>query len=278
MKTWKYGVSCAPEAPKTAPIPLTGDLCDCLRKAAALGFDAIDYHTRENVVYDYDLIRRTMEETGCRISAVVTGRLCTEGGFTLTSEDPENEKTAVEGILKYIDMAANLGNPHPGLIIGWVKGKISAASSREAYFARLAKNLKILDAAAAEKKVPLYIEILNRYEIDCFLTAKETVAFLEEHELNNCLIHLDTFHMGLEEEDHPAAIRTVGSRLGYFHIADTTRWYPGSGYLDFKAILQALDEVGYQGYLTLECLPHEDGEETCRKGLAYTKCIEDIIH
>lgn len=275
MNIWKYAASAAPEAPKTAPILLTGDICDCLRKAAALGFDAIEYHTRENVVFDYEKIRKTMAETGCKISMIVTGRLYTQGGYSLTSEDLENEKTAVKGMLRYVDMAAEL---QAGIVLGWAKGNIKDTSGPENYFARLTKNLKYVDDYAAAKNVPVVIETINHYEVDVFTTARETAAYLEKSGLRNCYVHLDTFHMMLEEENYPQAIRAAGSRLGYFHFADSTRWYPGSGYFDFKTVLRTLNEIGYNGYLSIECFPHELAEETARKGLQYLKCLEDAVH
>ena len=275
MKNWKFGISAAFSAPKTAPILLTGDICDCLRKAAQLGYDAIEYHTRETAVFDYDEIRRTMEETGCRISMIVTGRLFTEGGFSLTSEDADNRKQALNGMLKYVDMAAEVG---AGLVLGWAKGNIRATSGRDAYFARLTENLKVIDAYAAQKNVPVNIEVINHYEVDAFLTARELAAYLNENQFQSCFVHLDTFHMQLEEEDYAEAIRTAGNRLGYVHFADSTRWYPGSGYMNYREIFKALQEIGYQGYLTIECFPHEDNEDTAQKGLATLKAVVNALN
>jgi len=274
MKKWKYGISAAPAAPKTAPILLTGDICDCLRQAADLGFDAIEYHTRETADFDYDKILATMEQTGCRISMIVTGRLFTEGGYSLTSSDPEKERMAVEGMLRYVDMASRLD---AGLVLGWAKGNIRAAESREVFFERLTKNLRIIDKAAAEKNVKVNIEVINHYEVDVFMTAAEMAAYLEQEGFTNLYGHLDSFHMLLEEESFTKAIRTVGSRMGYFHLADTTRWYPGSGYMDYKEILRALESIGYDGYLTVECFPHEDNLETAAKALQYMKFIEQTV-
>lgn len=274
MRRWKYAAAAAQDAPKTVPILFTGDICDCLRNAAAVGFDAIEYHARESTEFDYDVIRKTMEDTGCKISMMSTGRLYTQGGFSLTSEDPQKEKTAVDGILRYIDMAAELG---AGIVIGLARGSIKDASSREAYFERLSRNLRLLDAVASEKGVPINIEAINHYETDACMSAMETVAYLNANNFKNCYVHLDTFHMLLEEEDYPKAIRIAGKRLGYFHLADTTRWYPGSGYMDFKTILKTLYEINYNGYLSIECFPHEDAISTAIKGLKYLKTIEETI-
>lgn len=266
MKEWKWGVSSAPDVHNAAPILLGGDICTCLREASAIGFDAIEYHTVHHAEFDYNKIRDTMEETGCRISAIVTGRLYTQLHYSLTSENPENEKRAVEGMLRYIDIAAELG---AGIVLGWAKGNIRESSSREAYFQRLTRNLRILDEVAAARNVPIMIEVINHYEVDAFMTARETVAYLRENGFKSCYVHLDAFHMLLEEEDFPAAIRIAGPYLGYFHLADTTRWYPGSGSMDYKPILRALDEIGYRGSMTIECFPHNNGKDTAARGLAY---------
>lgn len=275
MNKWKFGVSAAPDAPNTAPILLKGDICNCLREAAALGFDAIEYHALHTAQFDYGKVLQTMEETGCRVSVIVTGRLYTQLHYSLTSEDPENERLALEGMLRYIEMATELG---AGVVLGWAKGSIREAGSPEAFFERLTRNLKVLDAAAAARKVPILLEIINRYEVDAFMTGRETASYLVEHNFKNCFAHLDTFHMLIGEEDFPAAIRAVAPYLGYVHFADTTRWYPGSGYMDYKLILQTLADVGYDGYLTIECFPHENAKETASKGLAYLKGVVAVLH
>lgn len=274
MKKWKYSISAAHTASKTAPILLTGSICDCLRTAASLGFDAIEYHTRENVELDYTEIHRTMNDTGCKISMIVTGRLFTEGGISLTSSDTRNEHAALQGFIRYIDIAEAL---HCGLVLGWAKGNVRDTSSKDAFFYRLSKNLRIIDDMAASKNVPIVIEVINHYEVDTFITARELVAYLDQQNFKNCYAHLDTYHMMLEEEYFSSAIQTAAKHIGYMHFADSTRWYPGSGYIDFKEILRALDSIGYDGYLSIECFPHDNAIETAQKGLQYLKCIEASI-
>jgi sugar phosphate isomerase/epimerase len=271
---WKYGVSAALDAPKTAPILLTGDICDCLREAAELGFQAIEYHTRENAALDTAKIRNTMERTGCQISMLVTGRLYTQGHYSLTHNDPENRRAALEGMLRYINLAAELSC---GVVLGWAKGNIREADSLRAYFERLTDGLRVLDQAAAERHVPIMIEVINHYEVDVFKTSRELCEYLKRHKFQNCLVHLDTFHMLLEEETFVEAIQTAAGRLGYVHLADTTRWYPGSGYMDYKPVLRALNDVGYKGYLTIECFPRENAKECARKGLRYLKTLEETL-
>lgn len=274
MKKWKYALSAAPEAPEDAPILLTGDVCSCLRNAASLGYDAIEYHTRETADLPYDEIMQTMQETGCRISMIVTGRIATQGGLHLVSDDPEEEKACVEGFCRYVDMASRLG---AGLVIGWAKGNVRSPEALPSYYERLARNLSILDRYAAEKQVPIVIEVINHYEVNVFQTAELLMEFLNTHDLPNCRAHLDSFHMLVEEADIHTAIDQCRGRLGYVHLADYGRYEPGSGYFDFGGLLKHLSEIGYDGYLAVECKHKEDRMETARKGIEHLKQLEQRL-
>lgn len=272
MKQWKIAVSSADAAPLTAPILMLGGVADNLRKAGALGFQAIEVHTREDVELDYEGIAQAAAESGCKVGMIITGRLNTEGKCDLISDIPYITKAAIDGMKQYIDMAHKVGAE--GIVVGWVKGNVPAGGDRAKYMARLAKNFKILNDYGKEKGVRLNIEVINRYEVNVFTTAEETMSFLEAHpELDNCYAHLDTFHMNIDECDPVAAIRRCKGRLGYFHLADNSRRYPGSGQLDFKTMFETLEEIGYDGYLSIECLPYPTHEEAAKKGIEYVKNI-----
>ena len=268
MREWRYAVSSARSAPATAPILLQGTIEENLEKAAAMGYNAIEVHTREDVAYDYDALRAAYERTGARVAMVITGRLNTEGMCSLTADEPYVTAAAMEGMRRYIDMARAMS---ADIVIGWVKGNVPKGGDREQYMDRLAKNLRALAAYGADAGVKLELEVINRYETNIFNTAAETVAFLEKYALDNCYVHLDTFHMGIEETDPVEAIRLCRGRLGYFHLADNTRLYPGSGQFDFKKQLDALEEIGYNGYLSVECLPRPSGEKAACRAIAYMK-------
>lgn len=276
MRSWKFAVSSADEAPVTAPILLQGDIVANLMKAAQLGYDAIEVHTREDVELDYDTIQKAMDCIGVRVGMVITGRLNTEGACSLMADEPYIVAAAMDGMRRYIDMAQKL---KADLVIGWVKGNIPKGGNCEKYLNRLAKNLRILAAYGAERGVKLNLEVINRYEVNVFTTAEETMSFLEKYQIDNCYVHLDTFHMGIDECDPIKAIRRCKGKLGYVHLADNSRRYPGSGQFDFKKILQALDEIEYDGYLSVECLPYPDGETAAIRAITHLKSIlEEAEH
>ncbi len=271
MKKWKYALSSADAAPDTAPILLCGDVTDNLLKASELGYDAIEVHIRETAKLDYENIKAAEKKTGTKVAMVVTGRLNTEGKCNLMDDSPYVNKAALEGMKKYIDMASKLD---ADIVIGWVKGNVNNENRREKYMNHLAENLKILDKYGEKNNVKLNLEVINRYEVNVFKTAKETVDFIEKYNLNNCYVHLDTFHMNIEESDPIEAIRLCGNKLGYFHLADNNRKYPGNGQINFENILRALEDINYDGYLSIECLPYPDRKTAALNSINYLKSIK----
>lgn len=275
MTNWKFALSTADEADGSAPILLRGDITDNLIQAAELGYHAIEVHTRETVRWDYSVLEKIMAEHSVKISAIVTGRLCTEGKVNLIDDIPYVTQSAVEGMKKYIDMAQRMKTD---IVVGWVKGRLPEKTSAGRYLDRLAYHLEILNEYAGARNVKIHLEVINRYETNLFNTAAETIAFIRKNHLDNCYVHLDTFHMGIDETDPVNAIKCCGEKLGYMHFADNSRCYPGSGQFDFRSILKALKEIGYQGYLSVECLPKPDGITAARMGKSHlTDCMGGIL-
>ena len=271
MKKWRYAISTADDAPLSAPILLKGSIPENLKLAASLGYDAIELHTRPDEVYDYDEIRNSEATSGIKLAMIITGRLNTEGQCSLVDDAPYVVDAAMNCMRDYIDMAGKIG---ADIVIGWVKGNIPPGKKREIYMGRLARNLRALAQYASQHNVKLNLEVINRYEVNIFTTAEETMEFIETNKIDNLYVHLDTFHMGIDECDPIKAIHRCRGKLGYIHLADNTRQYPGSGLVDFKRILAALEEIDYDGWLSVECLPKPDEITAAKKAIRYMKEIE----
>jgi sugar phosphate isomerase/epimerase len=84
---------------------------------------------------------------------------------------------------------------------------------------------------------------------------------------------LDTFHMNIEEPVVEESIRACGERIFHFHVADSNRWYPGMGHLDFKSIITTLFATGYQGYISGEFMPKPDSDTAAAMSIDYLRQI-----
>lgn len=270
MIPWKIALSTADEASIKDPILLVGSIEDNLAKAALLGYDAIEIHMRENDPIDINSVLKAVEKTKVNISALVTGRLNTSGMCSLIDDRPYAEEAALKGLYNYIDRAHKLGTD---LVIGWVKGKIPEGKPKTKYMDKLSRNLSSLDDYASMHQVKLFIEVINRYETNIFNTCRETLDFITQHQFKQVYVHLDTFHMAIEEANAVEAIREASQYLGYIHLADNNRHFPGAGMLDFFEILRALEDINYPGYLSVECLPVPEHKIAASRAL---KNIKDL--
>jgi D-psicose/D-tagatose/L-ribulose 3-epimerase len=96
------------------------------------------------------------------------------------------------------------------------------------------------------------IEVVNRFEHFLMNTAAEGIAFVERVGSPNGKVHLDTFHLTIEEDSIGAAIRETGSWLGHLHLGEPNRRPPGRGRMPWHEIFAALRDINYQGALVME--------------------------
>ena len=93
---------------------------------------------------------------------------------------------------------------------------------------------------------------MNRYESNLVNTAEQALALVDQVGAPNLVVHLDAYHMNIEETTLADPVRQCGDRLGYVHIGDSHRGYLGTGTVAFDELFRALAEIGYRGPLTLE--------------------------
>jgi sugar phosphate isomerase/epimerase len=102
------------------------------------------------------------------------------------------------------------------------------------------------------------LEPINRYECGYLNRVADNIRILEEVAHPNAGLLPDLFHMSIEEADPAQSLRDAGSHIVHVHLGDSNRLLPGHGHLDWPAIFRALKDVGYRGYLNLECSTEGD--------------------
>jgi sugar phosphate isomerase/epimerase len=177
-------------------------------------------------------------------------------------------EAAAKGMLSYVAMASKLKTD---LSVGRIKGNIPVGVSLEPYLARLASNLREICSVASDCGVKILLAVINHYETNLFTTTKETLDFMNRFDLPNCFIQLDTYDMGIEEAKPFEAMQLCGKKLGHFRVADNTRCWPGNGTHDFHRYLTTLNEIGYEGFVTVECLAKPDGITAAQKAIEHLK-------
>ncbi|MDR1612446.1 MAG: sugar phosphate isomerase/epimerase [Planctomycetota bacterium] len=262
----RLAVTAAESAGPAAPILLRGDLARAAAEAKGMGYDALEVHVPDIWNFDAGSLAKACAAEGVGVSFLVSGQLFVRMGLSLSDDDPAIVHKAVEGLKLFADAAAVVNG---GVVVGWVRGRVGERSGE--LLARQGAALREVGRYAGGLGVPVCLEAINRYELDSLNRAADVIDFIRAHDIPNTFVHLDTFHMNIEEYSAEKAIRQCGPLLGYLHLAENTRWYPGHDRTDFSEVFAALDAVGYAGYVAVECLPYPDGAEAAKRACRYLR-------
>ncbi len=247
-------------------VAFKGDFATNLAKIASWGYEGVELAIRDPDLVDATELERVIGEYRLKVPAIGTGQAWGEEGLSFTSQDAAGREAAVARIQRHIPLARRLDAL---IIIGLIRGITPPEQTHEQSLSCLVECLKECAAEAAQQGVRLALEPLNRYETDLIHTAAEGLELIEQVGAGNLGLLLDTFHMNIEERSIEQSIRTASDRIFHFHVADSNRWYPGAGHLDFKSILSALFEINYQGFVSGEFMPRPDADTSARQCVSF---------
>ena len=224
---------------------LKGDILQCIDHAKRLGYEGVEMHMRNAKLNDYDRIRDYADRLGMKVTGIGTGMACYADGHYLTNPDKLARKEAQQMLIDFLEAAHTLGDTV--VLFGLMKGPLPDKDprTREKYKDILFESLKPVIEAAEKFGNDLTIEAINRFQADYLWSADETLEFVNRFDSPRATIHLDTFHINIEDKDMERAIRICKDRLGYFHVSDSDRAHPGHGHFDFKKCIDILYDIGY---------------------------------
>lgn len=230
--------------------PFTTESAKLFKQFKEMGFDTVEIPIEDPSHIDTAKVKEAADQAGIAIGSICA---CMGPGRDFRGSEAD-QKTAMEYCKKLVDQAAELGCPR---IIGPIYSVVGLIGAHEdevkkQHFDLVVKNLKELAAYAESKGIELDIEPLNRFETDFLNTVDQGLELVKAVGAKNVKLHLDTFHMNIEEKNQPAAIRKVGSLLGHFHACGTDRGTPGNDSLNWQEIVKALNDVGYDGDVVIE--------------------------
>jgi sugar phosphate isomerase/epimerase len=269
---WRLTGALCPAAGPFAPLLFAGRLEEGISALGALGYDACELSLRDPGEVDPGRLEGALAAGGLVVSNVATGRAYYEERLSLASPDRVVRRVSVERLAEHSKLAARLGT---ALTIGGLRGVLPRDETAPARRADAAAAFGEAAAYAASLGVQVLLEPINRYETNYINTTEEALEFFEQARAPQAMLLLDTFHMNIEEVDISEAFRLAGSKLGYVHFVDSNRRAPGCGHIDFDAVLRALEDTGYGGYLGMEILPWPDDASAARLGLDNTRKIID---
>ena len=257
--------------PPSAPVIYRERMRDCFAMIREDGFDGVEMHIHDSDQVNADAVKAALAENGLTLTSIGTGTAYSRDHLSLSSDDVYLREKAVRRVEGHVRLAAQF--PGAVVILGLIRGKISESRSEAEYWKLLEDSLAECADYALKHKVTLVLEMINRQECDALRMIDEGLAFLARLNAGALKLHIDTYHMSIEEADSAAAIVRAGSRIGHVHISDTDRCWSGHGRYDFASFLKALGETGYQGALAAELMPVPDMRTAGRKTAEFLKQV-----
>jgi D-psicose/D-tagatose/L-ribulose 3-epimerase len=131
-------------------------------------------------------------------------------------------------------------------------GTLTGKPPAEDELAEVGRVLKNVARYAAEKDVSLGVEAINRYETYLINLASQADAMLDRIDEPNMFVHLDTYHMNIEEKGFYDPIVATGPRMQYIHLSESDRGTPGTGNVHWNEVFRGLKALDYDGHLVME--------------------------
>ncbi len=264
----------------------TNDAVINFPKFKEIGFDGVEIALQEKGDIDTALVKDKLSENG-----LACGSLCAlmGAGTDLRGPGKESIENGKQYIRDLIDTAVEIGAQ---VIVGPLysavgRAEMVEAAQRKTDWQLVKRGLKEVCAYAEDKGIYLALEPLNRFETDFINICADALRMIDEVGSSMLKVHLDTFHMNIEEKSSADAIRAAGDLLYLLHASENDRGAPGTGQVSWESIAEALRDVQYDRWVVIESFTPEveiiaraasiwrqtekDGWALAEKGLKYIK-------
>lgn len=221
----------------------------------SMGFDILEIAVEDPDLIDVKAVKEVLQEN--QLEAIVCGAF--GPNRNISSSVPEIRENARKYILWLIDAAAELGSKTVcGPMYSAVgKDHIDDSVERQEEWQRAVSGIREMAEVAQKKNIKLALEALNRFETDMINVVSQGLKFTDETGLDNVGLHLDSFHMHLEEKDSAAAIRNADKKIFHFHACENDRGIPGTGQVRWNEIAKALKDISYEGPVVIESFTNQ---------------------
>ena len=179
----------------------------------------------------------------------------------ISSPDASIRKVGIDFLTRLARAMSKAGSGMcSGIIHGAWNGKIDSYEEKAVCWNYSVQSMKEVTKVFADEGVIFNVEVVNRFENFLINDCAEAMKYLDEVDSPQLGIHLDTFHMNIEEDSMTGAILAAGKRMKYFHIGENNRKFPGLGNMPWKEIFSTLEAADYQGPIAMEPFVRPGGE------------------
>jgi len=220
-------------------------------KAKEMGFDGVEIFLPDPLNIDFQLIKKIRSELD-KLELACTGSAGMQRNENLIDEDKTIRERGKAYLKKFIDISSDL---NVEILAGVLYGTFEMSKGRGRTEEEWDRAIELVGEGAdyaKEKNVTLGLEVINRYETYFLNTAEDGVRLAKAIDRDNVKVHLDTYHMNIEEKDFYTPIVKTGKYLGHMHCCGNDRGIPGTGHINWDDIFKGLSEIDYHRWLVIE--------------------------
>lgn len=228
------------------------DFMPYVERVRALGFDVLEINAGafSRMSADaQDALGKKASEKGIELTLCIG--LPRE--LDTASSDPRCRRNGIAFLSRSAKTMKRLGMRNiSGILYGAWPSVLPENEEKAEIVERSIASMKEAIKSAEDNDVSFCLEVVNRFEQFIMNSAKEAAEYIRRVDSPALKMHLDTFHMNIEEDDPAEAIMHAGDLLGHFHLGENNRRPPGTGHLPWNLIFDALKGIGYSGRLVME--------------------------
>jgi D-psicose/D-tagatose/L-ribulose 3-epimerase len=215
-----------------------------IKKTAEYGFDMLEIILPSSLDFDAKTTKKLLDEHG------ILGR-CTLN-LPANCHIPLYPEQATNIIKSAVDKVAEMEGDFLGGVLHSAIGTFTRNPCTLDEKVIIKQVFSEVADYAQKHNITIAPEPINRYESYVFTAADEVLDMIESIGKPNIGLHLDTFHMNIEERNFYEPIIRAGNRLKHLHITESDRGMTGEGNVHWDDFFKALAEINYQGPLVLE--------------------------
>jgi len=226
-----------------------------VKKAKAFGFEGIEIYVAPTQIETFATkrVKKALDDSklGC------VGCTCLDEQTDITSSDESTRKRGVNHLVKTANLFSELGGDLVTGVTYGAWGKLTGKGRTEQEWSHSVESLREACRAVRDRRVTIGVEAANRFETYFLNTASDAIKLVKEVNEPNIGVHLDTFHMNIEEKNFYDPIVSAGDLLCHFHCCENDRGVAGTGNVNWAAVFKALSKVHYDKWITLESFTPE---------------------
>ncbi|HEV3163917.1 MAG TPA: sugar phosphate isomerase/epimerase family protein [Isosphaeraceae bacterium] len=250
------------------PVPDLPELTRRMERLQSLGYQGVELVATHPLGYGVTELAAVAERIGLPVVSLLSGWSYANEGLCLASPDGRIRDRAVERLFEYVGCASRL---QAIVVVGLMQGLLTDEPVAEKAAERIAACLVQVATRAKAQSVKVVLEPVNHLQVGFHHTAAEAQALVARVGSPALGYMLDTIHMNIEERSLLGTIRHHGAQVRHFHLCETNGGPFGTGGLDFPGVLAALNEAGYDHYVSIKVYRHVGWQEAAQSSAAFLK-------